>query len=184
MKFDEAYKLVGLAEGKWTDDLRDSGGLTACGLARNKNPDLPIWDMIDRWMSAGNNLEQTEKIARSDPKFMAFVRSTYCGRYWHSCHCDDLPSIWRYPVFSCSVNCGSKVAIKLLQKSLGVEADGIYGAKTTWAVGNSARGVVLKRFYDNWHNYYDEIVKKDENKRVFLKGWHNRIEKIHEDNHE
>lgn len=49
MEFSDAYKLVGLAEGKFTNDPNDRGGLTCCGLSRNKNPHLGIWPLIDKW---------------------------------------------------------------------------------------------------------------------------------------
>ena len=55
---------------------------------------------------------------------MSLVQGIYKGKYWDSCRCDELPNLWRYPVFSCSVNCGSKIAVQILQKCVYVDTDG------------------------------------------------------------
>lgn len=183
MKFEEALNLVGLAEGKYSNNPLDKGGETICGLARKKNPDLKIWEMIDTWKERGTtSADALDKLAKNDPVFMGLVRATYRGRYWNPCKCDELPELWKYPVFSCSVNCGHKTAIQLLQKALGIKADGIYGGVTTMAVRLCNKNEILDKFYELWSIYYDRIVEKYPSQKVFLNGWKNRIKNVKKDN--
>lgn len=185
MKFYEALQLVGLAEGKWTNDPNDNGGMTACGIARNANPKSKIWEIIDKYLERGKTLSETEKICRADPHFMSLVESLYKGKYWDACRCDELPNLWRYPMFSCSVNCGSSIAIQILQKCVGVKTDGIYGGKTTAAVRNyeHTEKYFVDDFCDIWSKYYDRIVEKNPKQSIYLKGWKNRIANVKKDNH-
>jgi lysozyme family protein len=185
MIFDDAYKLVGLAEGKWTDDPDDNGGMTACGIARKANPNSKIWEIIDKYLERGKTLAETEKICRADSHFMSLVKSIYKGKYWDSCKCDTLPNLWRYPVFSCSVNCGSKTAVQILQKCVNTDADGIYGGKTTLAVKDykHTENNFVEQFCNIWSKYYDKIVEKDPKQKKYIKGWQNRIKNVKKDNH-
>lgn len=183
MEFSKALKLVSLAEGKWTDDPQDSGGLTACGLARNKNPDLPIWDIIDKYIKRGLSLSETEKVCRADTYFMGLVEAVYKGRYWDTAHCDDLPNILRYPMFSASVNIGYKWAIRLLQKAAEIKADGIFGKQTKVACKILNTEKLCERFYNYWAAYYKALVKEKPEYEKYIKGWLNRIEDVKENNY-
>lgn len=184
MNFTEAYKRVGLAEGKWSNHPNDKGGLTCCGIARKKNPDSAIWPYVDKLLERGVSFAEAEKIARSDPHFMSLVEAFYRGKYWNIPKCDTLPALWRYPVFSCAVNCGEFKAIQLLQRALGVAADGIFGPKTRYAIIHADKQQVLNAFYTHWEKRYYQIVANDSTQSVFLNGWLNRIKAVQKDNHE
>lgn len=183
MDYNKALKLVGLAEGRWTNDPDDSGGMTACGIARNKNPHSKIWPYIDRLLERGCTLAQVENIAREDKYFMDMVAAFYRGLYWNACRCDDIPGILRYPVFSCSVNCGPKIAIKLLQKALSISADGLFGPMTYRALRLNQPAQILPSFITYWHQYYDDLVTANPYKySKYINGWHNRISNVLENN--
>ena len=185
MKFEDALKLVGIAEGGYSNHPLDSGGETICGIARNKNPNCAIWKMVDRWKERGNTSPQAlTKLAHKDSEFMEIVQGFYRGGYWNACRCDELPNLWRYPVYSCAVNCGSKTAIRLLQKVVEATADGIYGGKTTAKVRTYPykEQVFVDKFCDLWCKYYDQIVKHNPKQEVFLRGWKNRVEDVKTDN--
>lgn len=184
MNFEESLKAVGLAEGPYSNDADDSGGETICGLARNKNPDLSIWQMLDTWKARGNTGAQLDKVARSNPEFMAIVKATYRGRYWQTIKADTLPALLRYPMFSCAVNCGYKVAIALLQKALGVKVDGIFGAQTYRALNaTTSLDELLDKFYNYWATYYKNIAAKKTSQQKYLHGWLARIENVKQVNH-
>lgn len=184
MKFEEALKLVGLAEGGYSNHPDDKGGETCMGISRVSHPDSEIWKMIDKWKERENTSPKAlTKLAKNDPHFVRLVNAIYRGKYWNVCRCDELPNLWRYPVFSCAVNCGSKTAIRLLQKVVGATADGVYGGKTTQAVIIYTRkDLFVDKFCDLWCKYYDQIVKHNPKQEVFLKGWKNRVEGIKMDN--
>lgn len=182
MQYLEALHKVGLAEGKYTDDPRDIGGLTCCGIARNKNPQCEIWPIIDKYKARGLSLAEIEKITRNDPHFMGLVESFYRGSYWMPAHCFEVNPRLKYPMFSCAVNCGYKIAIKLYQKAVGVEADGLFGNKTYYAGKKMAGEVLERKFCDLWREYYKKIVDKKPEYGIYLRGWLNRVDNVIKDN--
>lgn len=182
MDFESALKLVGLAEGGYTNDPNDSGGETICGLARNKNPDLSIWQTVDEWKARGVTGDGLDKLARADIFFMQRVHAAYRGRYWVMAHCDDVPPLLRYPLFSCCVNCGAGVAVKLLQKAAGVKADGKFGPYTYKAVWQTDVNILYNAFMANWRAFYRAVVREKPAKGMYLNGWLNRIDNVMRDN--
>ena len=185
MKFEDALKLVGLAEGGYSNHPDDKGGETCMGISRVAHPDSEIWKMIDKWKERGNTSPKAlTKLAKNDPHFVNLVNGIYRGKYWNVCRCDELPNLWRYPVFSCGVNCSTKTAIRLLQKAIGTTADGIYGEKTTAKVRAYPykEQVFVDKFCDLWSKYYDQIVRKYPEQEIFLRGWKNRIEDVKMEN--
>lgn len=182
MNFSDAYRLVGLAEGKYTNDWQDPGGETICGLARNKNPDLAIWPILDKWKEQGVGLDKLDAMARADRHFMALVAAVYKGRYWDAASCDLLPNLLRYPVFSCAVNCGAGTAIKILQRACGVEDDGKYGNITHQACRIGDINARVRTFCDKWLGYYDEIIKVCPGLKKYKNGWRNRVYNVLRDN--
>lgn len=185
MKFEDALKLVGLAEGGYSNHPDDKGGETCMGISRVAHPDSEIWKMIDKWKERGNTSPKAlTKLAKNDPHFVNLVNGIYRGKYWNVCRCDELPNLWRYPVFSCGVNCSTKTSIRLLQKVIGTTADGIYGGKTTAKVRTFPykEQVFVDKFCDLWSKYYDQIVRKYPEQEIFLRGWKNRIEDVKMEN--
>lgn len=134
-------------------------------------------------VAASGDLAQVEKIARADRKFMEMVQATYCGQYWSAAHCQELPGILAYPVFSASVNCGHVTAIRLLQRALGIKDDGVFGDITRHAIHNTDSHILVNAFCEQWKRYYRKIVLADSSQAIYLKGWLNRIENVKKDNY-
>lgn len=182
MQFEKALKLVGLAEGGYSNHPNDSGGETIAGIARNANPDWDGWKMIDLWKSRGATGKTLEKLAKADPHFMSLVNALYRGKYWNKAQCPYLPELLKYPVFSCAVNCGHTIAIRLLQRAAGVKDDGIFGKITRTTCNSLPPRQLCDSFYSKWEDYYRAIVKNKPSQEVFLKGWLNRIKNVKKDN--
>lgn len=182
MRFDKAFQLVGVAEGGYVNDPTDLGGETICGISRKHHPNSKIWEYIDKWKARGLTPYEINKLAKSTPEFMDFVKAIYRGSYYNPCKCPELKSLYRYPLFNCAVNIGVKNASKLFQRALGVQDDGIIGKITTRKAYISSPKTVLEKFYDNWEKYYDAVVAKRPEQAKFRKGWHNRIEQVKKDN--
>ena len=183
MKFEEAHKLVGIAEGGYVNDPKDNGGETIFGISRKFNPQFSGWADIDIWKSRGNTTPQSlTKLAKDDKYFMDRVSAFYRGLYWNKCKCDYIHNLLRYPVYSCAVNCGVKVASKFLQRAVSAKDDGIIGRKSLIALNNCPPQQTLDSFYTQWGNYYDTIVERNPSQSKFIKGWKNRIENVKRDN--
>lgn len=183
MQFEQALKLVGLAEGGYSNNPLDSGGETICGIARNANPDWAGWKMIDLWKTRGVTGKNLDKIAKSDPHFMELVDALYRGKYWNRAQCPYVPELLKYPMFSCAVNCGYKVAIVLLQRAAGVKDDGIFGKITRSTCNSLPPRQLCETFYTKWKDYYRAIVRNKPSQQVFLKGWLNRVDNVKKDNY-
>lgn len=184
MNFENAHKLVGIAEGGYVNDPKDNGGETIFGISRKFNPQFSGWKDIDLWKSRGNTEPSAlTKIAKGDKYFMDRVAAFYRGLYWNKCQCESLHNLIRYPVYSCAVNCGVKIASIFLQRAVGAKDDGIIGRKSLIALSDFPPQEILKSFYQQWDKYYDRIVERDPKQKRFIKGWKNRIEKVKKDNY-
>jgi lysozyme family protein len=102
--FEKAVRIVLQWEAGY---VVDEGGATKYGISKRAYPKLDI---------ANLTVEQATEIYRTD--------------YWNKCRCGDLPDGLALLVFDSSVNQGQGTAIKLLQESLGVLADGKIGPVT------------------------------------------------------
>ena len=66
--------------------------------------------------------------------------------------------------------------IKYPQQVLGVTADGIVGPKTIAAINNYPNQKELfQKLWNRRKKHFDDIVKRNPSQKVFIKGWHNRL---------
>ena len=152
MNFDEAFtKLLG-HEGGYSNHPSDPGGATMWGV--------------------------TEKVARQHgymgdmrdyPVFEA--KLVYRSTYWDACRCDELPDAVRFDVFDGAVNSGVGQSIKWLQRSVGVQDDGVIGMKTLLACTLLAGATVQARY--NGHRL--EFMTNLKTWSAFGGGWARRI---------
>lgn len=77
-------------------------------------------------------------------------------------------------LFDMSVNMGHSRANKILQKSLFITADGVFGPQTLIAVNKAVPDTLLKEIITNQLEFYDNLVQKKPDMLVFLKGWTKR----------
>ena len=124
------------------------------------------------------------------------VPHIYSDEYYQRMNLNKLPTRLIMPVFSCGVNCGTRKAIKILQKTanelnvdnLILKVDGINGSKTSntihkliytpdfdpYEAGVDHIDNVRNTFIKNWIHYYIKVVKYDPADLVFIIGWFNR----------
>lgn len=110
--FEKALEFVFAHEGCFSDDPDDSGGLTRWGISQKNHPDVDI-----------RNLTREQ------------ATTIYQNEYWNAGKCNDMPSSLAFVVFDMAVNQGVGVAVRDLQKLLGVKVDGIIGPETMASIG-------------------------------------------------
>ena len=103
--FDRCVRAVLLEEGGLSDHPQDPGGLTKYGISRRAYPDLDIRRLT---------MDDVIEIYRRD--------------YWNPVCGTDLPASLALLVFDSAVNQGVGTAARLLQKAVGVTADGSFTA--------------------------------------------------------
>jgi lysozyme family protein len=137
-------------EGGLTDDPGDSGGLTNFGISQAAFPDVDIRNLTR---------DGAEAIYRSE--------------YWARVQGDDprMPTGVDLMVFDMAVNAGVKTSVMMLQRCLGVEADGDVGEVTLEAAACAvparlivALGAAQLAFYQNLPGWAE-----------FGRGWGGRV---------
>ena len=146
--FEKALQIVLTWEGGYVNDPHDPGGETNFGICKKSYPWLDIKNLT---------VSAAADIYRKD--------------FWLKCLCDELPLSVAIIVFDTSVNMGTYTAIKLLQKTVDVDSDGVVGPFTI----NAAKGI---RSYDLTVKYManriDRYSKLDGWMRYGL-GWTRRV---------
>lgn len=191
-KFKTAYDRTMGHEGGYANDVRDRGGETYRGIARNFHPSWRGWKIIDEAKSDKSNFPE---MLRSE-KFNLLhemVESFYKRRYWDVYSGDYIESqLIANELFDTGVNMGTQRAVLFLQKSLniliykkGVVAvdplveDGLFGKKTFTALESMKAGYtkVLYNLINLMQgNHYLRYIEKDPRQSAFLIGWLNRVE--------
>ncbi|MBP8287462.1 MAG: glycoside hydrolase family 108 protein [Rhodoferax sp.] len=141
--FPEALAHTLQFEGGWANNPNDPGGATMMGITqRTYNSYL------------GRDSSQDELRHISDAEVAAIYRKLY----WDACRCDELPDGLDLAVFDTAVNTGPTQAARLLQRTVGVPADGRIGPKTIVAVNDyvAAHGLhaLIEAYTDARQRFY------------------------------
>lgn len=148
MTFDDAVEFVLTVEGGESDDSHDDGGLTRYGISSVAHPDVDV-----------STLTREGAI------------ELYRHRYWEPVRCDEMPNPLRLAIFDAAIQHGQTRAVKLLQKSLRIAADGIIGPQTLSALGRASWDDLLVRFLAKRVGFYVEHPDWP----VFGFGWSRRM---------
>lgn len=133
-----------------TDDKDDTGGLTRWGVSQVNNPDVDV-----------RNLSEFD------------AEQIFNERYYQASKADELPEYMQLVHTNCAVNCGVGTSAKILQKTIGVKADGKIGPQTLGAVRHYFK---TPRYFTGWYLtwqalYYFNIVERRKSQHKWLKGW-------------
>ncbi len=148
MNYDKAFELVIGHEGGYVNNPSDPGGETKYGISKRSYPKLNI-----------------AELTLQDAKLI------YFNDFWSKMRCDELPAEIRFHMFDAAVNSGVNQAIKWLQETLNVTADGVIGSNTLAAVAKySAKDIALAYSLRRL-----EAMTKMRVWESFSRGWTRRI---------
>ena len=182
---------------------QDKGGETVLGVARNKNPNLSIWEEVDKIkneyfptqhvltgsFSSGRRQGTPLALATEDLILLSnkilenenitkVVEYFFENNYWKKLKCDIVEhQDFASNLFLLGVNAGIKRAIKVGQKSCGVAEDGIIGKRTIKA-WREAGIKECKKFTEIEIKYYESIIIKDPSQARFRIGWLKRANAV------
>jgi len=153
MNFDTAVqRLIDDFEGGYSDHPKDPGGKTMYGITEN-----------------------TARIAgyKGDMRELPLdlAKRIYRHEYWDAVRAEELPIGIRYIMFDAAVNSGPPQAIKWLQRSAGVNADGIFGPKTMRAVQEMGADTLRMRLLSQRLRFMADLSTWP----AFGRGWARRI---------
>lgn len=162
--FERAFKKTLNFEGGYADTPGDAGGKTMYGI--------------------------TEKIARAHgfkgkmrDLTLELAKRIYLTDYWQVNRLDKFPSqALAENVFDAGVNMGTVTAAKLLQKVVGVAADGMVGKVTLAAINKALETLgeqtLIGAYLDEREARYHRICAVNPSQVKFLKGWLARCNKL------
>lgn len=169
--FNRCFNFVLKNEGGYVNDPDDSGGETYKGIARKFWKTWKGWEIIDGY----KNMSGFPGVLKTSPGLDRLVREFYKDKFWNKMHLDLIvneDSVLQ--LFDMAINAGIKTAVRIAQRIVNTDQDGILGMKTAFEINSLGY-----RFFDLYVNkgripFYESLaVRRPQNKK-FLKGWINR----------
>ena len=139
---------------KITDHPNDPGGLTRYGICKRNYPDLDI-----------KNLTRNQAI------------EIYFKDYWKPMNLLDIyDENLVLQIFDMGVNAGIRTAIKMVQRIVEAEPDGIVGPETIGLI-NDYPDDLVDLYKQERKKYYFNLARRKPKMQVFLQGWINRVDR-------
>lgn len=153
MNFEKAFAVLMSPdiEGGYSIQKWDDGGETKYGISKRSYPNVDILSLT---------LDEASKIYKRD--------------FWDPLRLDEMLWIFALPVFDSAVNQGPKPAVRLLQRSLGLQEDGVIGSQTLRvAAGCIDKHLTLADYMSRRMARYSEhpdwpVAKRGWARRLFL----------------
>lgn len=169
--FEKAVTKVLKHEGGWSDHPLDPGSATNMGITFET-----FRKSAKSLLGIDPTLDNLKKLTKEQAGII------YKSLYWDTIQGDLINS---QPlatlIFDGHVNMGRN-GIKMLQRELGVTADGDLGPKTLTVLNQSAPSIVFEGLKDARIKFYNSLATRKPELKVFLKGWLNRVNSFKYDN--
>lgn len=159
MNFDIAFERTVGHEGGYTTDDKDRGnwttGVVGKGQLKGTKYGISAMSYPDEDIAALT-------IARA--------KAIYKKDFWDNAGIERFPEGLWFQLFDANVNHGWKATVKLVQRAVGVTADGIVGPNTMAAVGQVKPGSLAMKFLSERLKYFTSLSTF----RTYGAGWTNR----------
>jgi lysozyme family protein len=157
--YEESLRRLLIHEGGYSDQPSDPGGPTNYGIT--------IYD-YRKYVKPGATAADVRAMSVDQ------ARAIYRTHYWDALRCDELPAGLDYAVFDYGVNSGTGRAKKVLQRVLGVTADGAMGPQTMRAVAACDPEETIVALCDERLRF----LKSLRTWPIFGKGWGRRVAEV------
>ncbi|MFN8436122.1 MAG: glycosyl hydrolase 108 family protein [Cytophagales bacterium] len=191
-KFEIAHKNSQQHEGGYVSpevaaSIRDAGGETYRGYARNAHPNSEVWKIIDDYKKTHSSMQRYNGVSYFGLKHGSYILNTrlnqlidaaYKKEYWDAINLGKLKN-QSVANFLYDIHMGSTTgliaAVKFLQDKLDLLADGKIGEKTIAAINkhmNKSLFEELKAFRKKWlervPDSYEAVLMKRTDSFFFL----------------
>jgi lysozyme family protein len=116
------------------------------------------------------------RVSKAEVKALTKAKATdiYRENYWNKVSGDDLPAGVDYATLDFAIHSGPARAVKMLQKVVGVDQDGVIGAKTLAAVRKIAADRIINELCDARLAWLKGLGTFS----TFGKGWTSRVSRV------
>lgn len=164
-RYDIAFEKTIAHEGGFVDHKNDTGGATNHGISLRFA--RSIKDMsLDKNDDGEIDVKDVRLFTVEDAK------RVYKKHFWQALPYEQVEA----KLFDIAVNMGKKQANKLLQRAIGVTADGVIGPVTVRVMLMIDENIIMKAFRVEIKDFYRRLVEARPQNKVFLKGWLDRAD--------
>ena len=162
--WDKYCDMVLAHEGGFTSDSRDKGN----SLPDGRQGSTMLGCTQANWETyVGHQVtwDDMKKLTKDD------VKPLYKKNYWDAVMGDLLPTGLDYAAFDFAINAGPGASRKMIQRALGVTADGAFGPATMAAIQKADAKELMHKFSDAKTVFYKGLG----NFNVYGVGWLKRV---------
>lgn len=171
---DVALDWIWDAEGGFVNDPDDRGAATNRGISLNFLRSLPDHDG-DGFLDGDVDRDGDVDVDDIRKLSAEFAGDLYYQHFWQPDRCDDLPPAIALCLFDGLVNHRPKTARMLVQRALGIPADGVIGEQTRATAAKVNQRVFLVEYLSYRAKLYMDIVLANPGQGKFLRGWFVRL---------
>lgn len=167
--FNIAYQFVEAAEGGFQIYSTDPGNYNSLGqlVGTNWGISAPVYE---DWIGRPPTRQDMESMSKEEAK------QIYRSKYWDRIRGDEIQSQAVANVFlDGHVNHG-RSGIRMMQKVVDVDQDGIVGPITLAAINSRPPNAVVRQYIQEREKLYYWLAENRDGMAMFLNGWLNRLD--------
>lgn len=146
------------SEGGFVNHRRDPGGATNLGITKR---------VYEQWVQRKVSIQEMRELT------VAQAAPIYEQEYWNRVRGDELPDGVDLLMFDFAVNAGTRRAVRMAQRVVGVTSDGIIGPITLKAIRDYDPQAFINEYSDRKLKFYRRLKHYD----TFGRGWERRTQK-------
>lgn len=172
--FDIAYNTyIKPNEGGYANVPEDKGGETYAGIARNYYPNWSGWTYIDFIKRTKGSIARNTKFPDIQYQVDQFYLDWWNTRRFTEIKSQEVANL----LFDYNVHSGI-LAIKAIQRLVGVNADGAMGPATIAAINKADPAKLHDALKEERRMFLQSLIDRNPSQEVFREGWMARISKF------